>query len=51
MVCNRVECAQNRKIEDVFYFAHLITLENFTPMYSFTAHTVSFWCISLKIHP
>lgn len=51
MVYNRVEYAQNRKIEDVFYFAHLITLENFTPMYSFMAHTDSFRRISLKIHP
>lgn len=51
MVYYRVEYAQNRKIEDVFHFAHLITLENFTPMCSFTGHTFSFWCISRKIHP
>lgn len=30
MVYNRVEYVQNRKIDDVFYFAHLITMKNFT---------------------
>lgn len=35
MVYNGVQYVQNRKIDDVFYFAHLITMENFTPTYFF----------------
>lgn len=30
MAYNHVEYVQNRKIDDVFYFTHLITMENFT---------------------
>lgn len=30
MASKHVEYVKNRKIDDVFYFAHLITMKNFT---------------------